>query len=152
MARKKISLIGGGQIGGVAIGGSSIVIITAGLPRKPGMSRDDLISVNSKIMETVAQNVKQYAPNAFVIVVSNPLDAMVTLCQRITGFPHNRVVGQAGVAGNQQARGHFVAARAARWSRSSRPAPPSTLRRRPRSSWPSRTSGTRSGRSRPAST
>jgi malate dehydrogenase len=79
------------------IKGASVVIVTAGLPRKPGMSRDDLISVNSKIMQSVAEGIKQYAPNAFVIVISNPLDAMVTLCQKITGFPHNRVVGQAGV-------------------------------------------------------
>jgi malate dehydrogenase len=77
--------------------GSDVVVITAGLPRKPGMSRDDLISVNSKIMTTVAEGIKQYAPNAFVIVISNPLDAMVTLCQKITGIPHSRVVGQAGV-------------------------------------------------------
>jgi malate dehydrogenase len=147
MARPKIALIGGGQIGGVLaqlaaqrelgdvvlydiveglpqgksldiyeagpvdrfdvsvkgtntyedIKGASVVVVTAGLPRKPGMSRDDLISVNSKIMTTVAENIKQYAPNAYVIVISNPLDAMVTLCQRITGFPHNRVFGQAGV-------------------------------------------------------
>jgi malate dehydrogenase len=79
------------------IKGANVVIVTAGLPRKPGMSRDDLISVNSKIMQSVAEGIKQYAPDAFVIVISNPLDAMVTLCQRITGFPHNRVVGQAGV-------------------------------------------------------
>ncbi len=147
MARKKIALIGGGQIGGVLaqlaairelgdvvlfdiveglpqgktldiaeaapvdgfdvsvkgtnsyedIKGSDVVIVTAGLPRKPGMSRDDLIATNSKIMTSVAEGIKQYAPGAFVIVISNPLDAMVTLCQRITGFPHNRVVGQAGV-------------------------------------------------------
>src|SRR5512144_1861145 len=79
------------------IAGSDVCIVTAGLPRKPGMSRDDLISVNSKIMTTVAEGIKKYAPKAFVIVISNPLDAMVTLCQRITGFPHHRVVGQAGV-------------------------------------------------------
>jgi malate dehydrogenase len=79
------------------IKGANVVIVTAGLPRKPGMSRDDLISVNSKIMQSVAEGIKQHAPNAFVIVISNPLDAMVTLCQRITGFPHHRVVGQAGV-------------------------------------------------------
>jgi malate dehydrogenase len=147
MARPKIALIGGGQIGGVLaqlcalrelgdvvlfdiveglpqgktldiaeaapvdgfdvqlkgtnsyedIKGANVVIVTAGLPRKPGMSRDDLISVNSKIMQSVAEGIKQHAPNAFVIVISNPLDAMVTLCQRITGFPHHRVVGQAGV-------------------------------------------------------
>ncbi|WP_242393117.1 malate dehydrogenase [Anaeromyxobacter oryzisoli] len=147
MARAKIALIGGGQIGGVLaqlaalrelgdvvlfdiveglpqgktldiaeaspvdgfdvnlkgtnsyedIKGADVVIVTAGLPRKPGMSRDDLISVNSKIMQTVAEGIKKNAPNAFVIVISNPLDAMVTLCQKVTGFPHNRVVGQAGV-------------------------------------------------------
>jgi malate dehydrogenase len=147
MARKKIALIGGGQIGGVLaqlcalrelgdvvlfdiveglpqgkmldiaevgsvdgfdvnlkgtnnyedIKGADVVIVTAGLPRKPGMSRDDLIATNSKIMKSVAEGIKQYAPNAFVIVISNPLDAMVTLCQKITGFPTHRVVGQAGV-------------------------------------------------------
>jgi len=147
MARKKIALIGGGQIGGVLaqlcalrelgdvvmfdiveglpqgkmldiaevgsvdrfdanlkgtnsyedIKGSDVVIVTAGLPRKPGMSRDDLIATNSKIMKSVAEGIKQYAPNAFVIVISNPLDAMVTLCQKITGIPHHRVIGQAGV-------------------------------------------------------
>jgi malate dehydrogenase len=79
------------------IGGSDIVIVTAGLPRKPGMSRDDLIEVNSKIMRQVAEGIRQYAPDSFVIVISNPLDAMVTLCQKITGFPYNRIIGQAGV-------------------------------------------------------
>jgi len=147
MARKKIALIGGGQIGGVLaqlaalrelgdvvlfdiveglpqgkmldiaeaapvdgfdvdlkgtndyadIAGADVVIVTAGLPRKPGMSRDDLIEVNSKIMTSVAEGIKANAPNAFVIVISNPLDAMVTLCQKVTGFPYNRVIGQAGV-------------------------------------------------------
>ncbi len=147
MARPKIALIGGGQIGGVLaqlcalrelgdvvlfdiveglpqgkcldiaeaapvdgfdvnlkgtndyadIAGAAVVIVTAGLPRKPGMSRDDLIEVNSKIMTSVSEGIKKHAPNAFVIVISNPLDAMVTLCQKITGFPHNRVIGQAGV-------------------------------------------------------
>jgi malate dehydrogenase len=147
MARKKIAIIGGGQIGGVLaqlcalrelgdvvlfdivegmpqgkcldiaeaapvdsfdislkgtnnyedIKGSDVVIVTAGLPRKPGMSRDDLIEVNSKIMNQVAEGIRKYASGAFVIVISNPLDAMVTLCQRITGIPYNRVIGQAGV-------------------------------------------------------
>ncbi len=147
MARPKIALIGGGQIGGVLaqlcalrelgdvvlfdiveglpqgkcldiaeaspvdgfdvelkgtndykdIEGANVVIVTAGLPRKPGMSRDDLIEVNSKIMTQVAEGIKQYAPDSFVIVISNPLDAMVTLCQKVTGFPYNRVIGQAGV-------------------------------------------------------
>ena len=147
MARKKIAVIGGGQIGGVLaqlcalrelgdvvlfdivegmpqgkcldiaeaspidgfdislkgtnnyadIAGSDLGIVTAGLPRKPGMSRDDLIEVNSKIMTQVAEGIRKYAANAFVIVISNPLDAMVTLCQKITGIPYQRVIGQAGV-------------------------------------------------------
>lgn len=147
MSRKKIALIGGGQIGGVLaqlaamrqlgdvilfdivedlpqgktldiaeaaaidkfdvsvkgtneykdIAGADLVIITAGLPRKPGMSRDDLLSVNAKIMKTVAEGVREYAPNAIVIIISNPLDAMVTLFKKVTGFPANRVMGQAGV-------------------------------------------------------
>ena len=147
MARPKIALIGGGQIGGVLaqlaclrelgdvvmfdivedmpqgktldiaeaspvdgfdvsvsgtndykdIAGANVVIVTAGLPRKPGMSRDDLIEVNSKIMTSVAEGIRDNAPDAFVIVISNPLDAMVTLCQKITGFPSERVMGQAGV-------------------------------------------------------
>lgn len=147
MSRKKIALIGGGQIGGVLaqliamrqlgdvvmydivedlpqgkcldiaeasridgfdvmvkgtndykdIEGSDLVIVTAGLPRKPGMSRDDLLTTNAKIMKTVAENVKQYAPNSIAIIISNPLDAMVTLFKKITGFPENRVMGQAGV-------------------------------------------------------
>ena len=147
MARKKIGLIGGGQIGGVlaqliaarelgdvvlfdiiedmpqgktldiaeaarvdkfdvtvsgtndysGIKNSDLVIITAGLPRKPGMSRDDLLGTNAKIMKSVAEGVKNNAPNAIVIIISNPLDAMVTLFQKITGFSHNKVMGQAGV-------------------------------------------------------
>ena len=147
MARKKIALIGGGQIGGVLaqliamkelgdvvmfdivedltsgktldiaeasriegfdvslkgtnnykdIEGSDIVIVTAGLPRKPGMSRDDLLTTNAQIMKSVAENVKLYAPGSIAIIISNPLDAMVTLFQKVTGFPHHRVIGQAGV-------------------------------------------------------
>jgi len=76
---------------------SDIVIITAGLPRKPGMSRDDLLVTNAKIMKSVAENVKKYAPNSFVIIISNPLDAMVTLFKKVSGFSANRVMGQAGV-------------------------------------------------------
>jgi len=147
MARKKIALIGGGQIGGVLvqliasrqladvvlfdivedlpqgktldiaeasridgfdvkvsgtntykdIANSDLVIVTAGLPRKPGMSRDDLLTTNAKIMKSVAEGVKEFAPNSVVIIISNPLDAMVTLFQKVSGFPHNRVIGQAGV-------------------------------------------------------
>ncbi len=147
MARKKIALIGAGQIGGTMallaaqkelgdvvlfdvvegvpqgkaldlyqttpvegmnarligtneykdIEGADVCIVTAGLPRKPGMSRDDLVSTNTKIIKQVAEGIKQYAPNSFVIVVTNPLDAMVYVMQRVTGFPKNRVMGMAGV-------------------------------------------------------
>ena len=149
MARNKIALIGGGQIGGILallaaqkelgdvvmldvpekenmckgkmldiaesagvlgfdvkvtgtshyadIAGADVVIVTAGLPRKPGMTRDDLIDVNVKIISDVARNVKQQAPRAFCIIVTNPLDSMVYAFQKITGFPKNRVCGMAGV-------------------------------------------------------
>jgi malate dehydrogenase len=80
-----------------AIEGSDVVVITAGLPRKPGMSRMDLLEVNAKIVRTVAENVAKYAPNAVVIVVSNPVDEMTALAQIATQFPKNRVFGQAGV-------------------------------------------------------
>ncbi|MCB1147203.1 MAG: malate dehydrogenase [Leptospiraceae bacterium] len=79
------------------IEGSDLIIITAGIPRKPGMSRDDLLQTNAKIMTDVAQNVKKYAPNAFVIVISNPLDAMVYLFQKVSGMPKQKVLGMAGV-------------------------------------------------------
>jgi malate dehydrogenase len=77
--------------------GSDVVVITAGIARKPGMSRDDLLSTNAKIVGAVAQEVKRTSPEAVVIVVSNPLDAMVQRAWQVTGFPHQRVVGQAGV-------------------------------------------------------
>ena len=148
MARKKIALIGGGQIGGnlallaaqkelgdviifdipkaegmvkgkaldlmqlrphdgydVDISGTSnwddvknadVFIITAGIPRKPGMNREDLLEINLGIMKDVAANIKEQAPNAFVIVISNPLDAMVYAFYKVSGFPKNRVVGMAG--------------------------------------------------------
>ncbi len=76
---------------------SDVVVITAGIPRKPGMSRDDLLATNAKIVASVAEQVKKYSPNAVVIVVSNPLDAMVQQVQMTTGFPAERVIGQAGV-------------------------------------------------------
>jgi len=76
---------------------ADMVIITAGIPRKPGMSRDDLLQTNAKIMADVATNVKRVAPNAFVIVISNPLDAMVYLFQKVSGFAKNKVMGMAGV-------------------------------------------------------
>jgi malate dehydrogenase len=77
--------------------GSDVVVITAGVPRKPGMSRDDLLTTNAKIVSAVAEQVKSSSPQAMVIVVSNPLDAMVQCAQQVTGFPHQRVMGQAGV-------------------------------------------------------
>ncbi len=77
--------------------GSDVVIVTAGIPRKPGMSRDDLIGINKGIIETVGQNLKKHAPDAFVIVITNPLDVMVEVMQRATGFAANKVVGMAGV-------------------------------------------------------
>ncbi len=80
-----------------AMKGADVVIVTAGLPRKPGMSRDDLLEVNCGIIKTVAENIKEQAPNAFVIVVTNPLDAMVYLMQKVTGFPAEKVCGMAGV-------------------------------------------------------
>ncbi len=149
MARKKIALIGGGQIGGILalliaqkelgdaivveipekegmakgktldifestpllgvdcdlsgtsnwedIRDSEVVIVTAGVPRKPGMSREDLLDVNIKIMTNVAENVKKYCPDAFCIILTNPLDAMVYSFKKITGFAKNHVVGMAGV-------------------------------------------------------
>lgn len=148
MGRKKIALIGGGQIGGILaliatqkelgdvvildipdfenpvkgkaldimelrphdgydaeitgtsdyadIAGADVVIITAGVPRKPGMSRDDLLEINLNIIKNVAENVKKFAPEAFVIVVSNPLDAIVYAFYKTSGFPKNRVIGMAG--------------------------------------------------------
>lgn len=78
------------------IAGSDVVVVTAGIPRKPGMSRDDLIQTNVKIVKSVSENIREYAPNSIVIVVSNPLDAMVYTAWKTTGFPTNRIVGQAG--------------------------------------------------------
>jgi malate dehydrogenase len=79
------------------IAGSDVVIVTAGVPRKPGMSREDLLSINLKIIEDVARGIKEHAPNAFVIVISNPLDAMVYALQKISGLPTHKVVGMAGI-------------------------------------------------------
>lgn len=149
MARKKIALIGGGQIGGILallaaqkqlgdivlydipekegmvkgkmldiaeasgvirfdakmtgtsnyddIAGADVVIVTAGLPRKPGMTRDDLLDINVKIISDVARNVKEKAPKAFCIIITNPLDSMVYAFHKVTGFPKSRVAGMAGV-------------------------------------------------------
>ena len=88
--------------------GADVVIVTAGLPRKPGMSRDDLLQKNLAIIKDVAKNLKRYCPKAFVIVISNPLDAMVYAMKKITGFPKNRVVGMAGVLDSARFR-TFVA-------------------------------------------
>jgi malate dehydrogenase len=90
------------------IKGADVCIVTAGLARKPGMSRDDLLSTNVKIMKGVAEGIRTHAPNAFVIVITNPLDAMVTAMKRVTGFPKQRVVGQAGVLDSARYRA-FVA-------------------------------------------
>jgi malate dehydrogenase len=147
MARKKIALIGAGQIGGTlahlaalkelgdivlfdivdgvpqgkaldlaesgpvdgfnarltgasdyaAIAGADVVIVTAGVPRKPGMSRDDLLGINLKVMEAVGAGLRTHAPNAFVICITNPLDAMVWALQKFSGLPPQKVVGMAGV-------------------------------------------------------
>ena len=80
-----------------AIKGSDVVIVTAGIARKPGMSRDDLLGINSGIVQTVGKAIKQYCPKAFVIVITNPLDVMVGVLRDASGLPHNRVVGMAGV-------------------------------------------------------
>jgi len=76
---------------------ADMVIITAGIARKPGMSRDDLVSTNAKIMRAVSEKVKKYAPNSYVLILSNPVDAMTYICYKTTGFPKNRVIGQSGV-------------------------------------------------------
>jgi len=158
MARKKIALIGAGQIGGTLallaaekqlgdvvlfdvvegvpqgkaldlnqlmpvqgrdcnivgtnkydeVEGADVVIVTAGIPRKPGMSRDDLLKTNLGIIKDVSENLKKRAPNAFVIVISNPLDAMVYALQKITGIDPKKVVGMAGVLDSARMR-YFVA-------------------------------------------
>src|ERR1700742_655780 len=158
MARRKIALIGAGQIGGTlallaglknlgdvvmcdvvegvpqgksldlaeaspvegfdasyigsndyaAIKGADVIIVTAGVPRKPGMSRDDLIGINAKIVWQVGEAIKQHAPNAFVICITNPLDVMVWVMREATGLPHNRVVGMAGVLDSARFR-YFLA-------------------------------------------
>ena len=86
------------------VAGADVVIVTAGVPRKPGMSREDLLGINIKIMRDVATHVKEKCGNAFVIVISNPLDAMVYAMKQITGFPKERVVGMAGVLDTSRLR------------------------------------------------
>ncbi len=158
MSRRKIALIGGGQIGGTLahliglkelgdvvlfdiveglpqgktldiaqagpiegydarlrgtnsyadIAGADVVIVTAGVPRKPGMSRDDLLGINLRVMAAVGDGIKNHAPNAFVICITNPLDAMVWALRQFTGLPHNKVIGMAGVLDSARFR-HFIA-------------------------------------------
>jgi malate dehydrogenase len=158
MARRKIALIGAGQIGGTLallaatkelgdvvlfdvmdgigagkgldlaqtgpvmgfdsalkgtteykdIAGADVVIVTAGVPRKPGMSRDDLLEINLKVMEQVGAGIAKYAPEAFVICITNPLDAMVWALQKFSGLPSGKVVGMAGVLDSARFR-HFIA-------------------------------------------
>jgi len=158
MARKKIALIGGGQIGGTLahlvglkelgdvvmfdimeglpqgksldiaqagpvegfnarfkgtndytdLKGADVVIVTAGVPRKPGMSRDDLLGINLKVMSAVGDGIKANAPGAFVVCITNPLDAMVWALRQFSGLPHNMVVGMAGVLDSARFR-HFLA-------------------------------------------
>jgi malate dehydrogenase len=87
-----------------AIEGADVCIVTAGVPRKPGMSRDDLLGINLKVMEQVGAGIKKYAPNAFVICITNPLDAMVWALQKFSGLPKNKVVGMAGVLDSSRFR------------------------------------------------
>ena len=91
-----------------AIKGADVCIITAGVARKPGMSRDDLLGINLKVMEQVGAGIKKYAPDAFVICITNPLDAMVWALQKFSGLPKNKVVGMAGVLDSSRFR-HFLA-------------------------------------------
>ena len=90
------------------IKGADVVVVTAGVPRKPGMSRDDLLSINLKVMESVGHGIRNYAPDAFVICITNPLDAMVWALQKATGIPAKKVVGMAGVLNSARFR-HFLA-------------------------------------------
>lgn len=91
-----------------AIEGADVCIVTAGVARKPGMSRDDLLGINLKVMEQVGAGIKKYAPDAFVICITNPLDAMVWALQKFSGLPKNKVVGMAGVLDSGRFR-HFLA-------------------------------------------
>ena len=90
------------------IKGADVVIVTAGIPRKPGMSRDDLIGINSGVMKQVGEGIKKYAPDAFVICITNPLDAMVWALQKHSGLPARRVVGMAGILDSARFR-YFLA-------------------------------------------
>ena len=102
-----VTLTGVNSYEGIA--GADVCIVTAGVARKPGMSRDDLIGINLKVMEQVGAGIKKYAPNAFVICITNPLDAMVWALQKFSGLPANKVVGMAGVLDSARFR-YFLAA------------------------------------------
>jgi malate dehydrogenase len=91
-----------------ALAGADVVIVTAGVPRKPGMSRDDLIAINADIIKTVATHIRDHCPDAFVIVITNPLDAMVWVMQKVSGLPAHKVVGKAGVLDSARFR-YFLA-------------------------------------------
>jgi malate dehydrogenase len=97
-----------GTNGYEAIAGADVCIVTAGVPRKPGMSRDDLVGINLKVMKSVGEGIKAHAPNAFVICITNPLDVMVWALQKYCGLPTNKVVGMAGVLDSARFR-HFLA-------------------------------------------
>src|SRR3954447_3203455 len=88
--------------------GADVCIVTAGVPRKPGMSRDDLLGINLKVMEQVGAGIRKYAPQAFVICITNPLDAMVWALQKFSGLPKSHVVGMAGILDSARFR-HFLA-------------------------------------------
>jgi malate dehydrogenase len=90
------------------IAGADVCIVTAGVPRKPGMSRDDLLGINLKVMKAVGEGLKAHAPDSFVICITNPLDAMVWALREFSGLPHNKVVGMAGVLDSARFR-HFLA-------------------------------------------
>src|SRR5580692_1678140 len=92
---KDVTLKGANDYEGIA--GADICIVTAGVPRKPGMSRDDLLGINLKVMKAVGDGIKSHAPDAFVICITNPLDAMVWALREFSGLPANKVVGMAGV-------------------------------------------------------
>ena len=98
----------GGANGYEALAGADVVIVTAGVARKPGMSRDDLVGINTKVMEQVGEGIRQNCPDAFGICITNPLDAMVGVLQRASGLPHSHVVGMAGVLDSARFR-YFLA-------------------------------------------
>ncbi|HVK77559.1 MAG TPA: malate dehydrogenase [Kofleriaceae bacterium] len=93
-----------------AMAGADVVVMTAGVPRKPGQSREELININAGIVRSICENVKQHAPDAILVVVSNPLDAMVFVAKQVTGFPRERVIGSAGVLDSARFRTYLAIA------------------------------------------